>query len=85
MKETAVEVVDDTLYDNQGVLRTAIVVLDPARPGKRKILVNRARWRDELAGSLDLWGFINVRIRSVFHEYLWVIGVDDTNYHVSDL
>lgn len=48
-------------------------------PNKRLIKLNRTRWRD-LRKSTET----KIRLRLVLHEYLWISGVDDTNYTHSD-
>lgn len=44
-------------------------------PDKRLIKVNRSRW-SELRRSTET----KARLRLVLHEYLWISGVDDTNF-----
>ncbi|MEK2645059.1 hypothetical protein [Bdellovibrio sp. BCCA] len=44
-------------------------------PTKRLIKVNRSRWTD-LRRSTET----KARLRLVLHEYLWISGVDDTNF-----
>lgn len=44
-------------------------------PTKRLIKVNRSRWT-ELRRSTET----KARLRLVLHEYLWISGVDDTNF-----
>lgn len=44
-------------------------------PTKRLIKVNRTRWMD-LRRSTET----KARLRLVLHEYLWISGVDDTNF-----
>jgi len=48
-------------------------------PDKRVIKMNRSRWR-ELRRSTET----RARLRLVLHEYLWISGVDDTNYTLSE-
>ncbi len=44
-------------------------------PSKRLIKVNRSRWMD-LRRSTET----KARLRLVLHEYLWISGIDDTNF-----
>lgn len=48
-------------------------------PIKRLIKVNRSRW-NELRRSTET----KARLRLVLHEYLWISGVDDTNFTHSE-
>jgi hypothetical protein len=48
-------------------------------PTKRLIKLNRSRWR-ELRRPTET----QARLRLVLHEYLWISGVDDTNYELSE-
>jgi hypothetical protein len=48
-------------------------------PTKSLIKVNRSRWRD-LRRSTET----KTRLRVVLHEYLWISGVDDTNFKHSE-
>lgn len=44
-------------------------------PAKRLIKVNRSRWTDLRRSTAT-----KARLRLVLHEYLWISGVDDTNF-----
>jgi hypothetical protein len=48
-------------------------------PKKRLIKVNRQRWKD-----LRRPQETKTRLRLVLHEYLWISGIDDTNYVQSE-
>ncbi|MBC7370723.1 MAG: hypothetical protein H7326_04105 [Bdellovibrionaceae bacterium] len=48
-------------------------------PNENLIKVNRSRWR-ELRRSTET----KARLRLVLHEYMWISGVDDTNFHESE-
>jgi len=48
-------------------------------PTERLIKLNRSRWR-ELRRSTET----KARLRLVLHEYLWISGVDDTNFKESE-
>lgn len=48
-------------------------------PNKRLIKMNRSRWR-ELRRPTET----QARLRLVLHEYLWITGIDDTNYAQSE-
>lgn len=74
--DTAVESSDVPISDRFGRRVDARVVDDPANPGKKLIQLDRERWLQYLASRESIY-------RLVFHEYLWVIGVDDTNYRIS--
>lgn len=74
--ETGVESSDVPISDVFGRRVDARVVNDPANPGKKLIQLDRERWLQYLASRENIY-------RLVFHEYLWVIGIDDTNYRIS--
>ncbi|MGZ3805353.1 MAG: hypothetical protein ACXVB4_14150 [Pseudobdellovibrionaceae bacterium] len=67
----ATEVVSEDHVDLDGHERDAVNYY----PSKRLIKVNRSRWSD-LRRSTET----KARLRLVLHEYLWISGVDDTNF-----
>ncbi len=85
LKESPLEEVDmDVLW--QILLSTTIITKDSLTlrgvevdainiPQAETIYVSRSRWLDIQDDSKKLY--------LVFHEYLWMIGIDDTNYQVS--
>jgi hypothetical protein len=74
--EAGVESSDAPIMDHFGRRVDARVIDDPANPGKKLIQLDRERWLQYLASRENIY-------RLVFHEYLWVIGLDDTNYRIS--
>ncbi len=76
LDETRVVLVLDELKDRYGISVVALTTDDPQRPGMKWIRLNEPRWRDLLQRGEGINQF-------VFHEYLWAIGKDDTNYVIS--
>jgi hypothetical protein len=72
---TATEVVSEEHVMLDGYERDAVNFY----PTKRLIKVNRSRWTD-LRRSTET----KARLRLVLHEYLWISGVDDTNFTTSE-
>lgn len=76
LNTTTVETVETQLYDCHGVAVDAHVLPCPGQTGTPYIQLYRPNWEDYDSRQANVYSL-------VFHEYLWVIGVDDTNYVVS--
>ena len=76
--DTRVELTDALLTDRFGSRVIGLVTIDPKRPGKMMIHVNRTGY---LSGGAPGGQNLN---QFVFHEYLWVLGKNDLNYRISD-
>ncbi len=76
INNTPVHSVSNILYDASGVEKDALTVDDAFSPTGKSIHLNQIRWEKILTTSASAH-------RLVFHEYLWSIGVDDTNYLIS--
>ncbi len=73
---TAIDVTSTILRNSIGE-RALIVVPDPKRPAERMIRANIMRWVLERNSGVNL-------VQTVFHEYLRVIGKDDSQNRYSD-
>jgi hypothetical protein len=70
-RDTNLRVVEEDLFNGQGIRRTAI-----NQPLAKKILVDRRLWqpiRDQAAVSVPL----------IFHEYLGILGIEIEEYKIS--
>ena len=76
LKVTRVEALDEQLYDHLGAPVDARTIDDPKMPGQKMVQLNNQAWKDILDSRQGVY-------KLVFHEYLWVIGLDDTNYVIS--
>lgn len=74
--DTRVEVLEEQLFDRFGTPVDARTIDDPRRAGRKMIQLNGPKWKEILDSLQGVY-------RLVFHEYLWVIGLDDTNYVIS--
>lgn len=72
-------VLDATVISEERVYLNMVEVDAANYPAQRLIKVNRARW-NELRRSTET----RARWRVVLHEYLWLSGVDDTDFLLSD-
>jgi len=73
---TRIVVVDHELTDSNAAPVMALTSEDPINSNKRWVRLNVGRWKEALKSPLNL-------NQTVFHEYLWVLGKDDTNYGIS--
>lgn len=76
LRVTAVEFVDEQLFDNEQKRVGAVTEPNPDEPALKRIRVNRQDWIEGKRGNPDL-------LRLVLHEYLRVIGKFDDNYVLS--
>lgn len=74
--ETRIELVTSLPEDPKGGIVTALTEDDPKTPGRKVIRLLKEAWQKALADKV-------VVNRFVFHEYLRVIGKEDSNYEVS--
>ncbi len=72
-------VLDATVVSEERVYLNMVEVDAANYPSQRLIKINRARW-NELRRSTET----RARWRVVLHEYLWLSGVDDTGFLLSD-
>jgi hypothetical protein len=72
-------VLDATVVSEDRVYLNLVEVDAANYPSQRLIKVNRMRW-NELRRSTET----RARWRVVLHEYLWLSGVDDTDFLLSD-
>lgn len=77
LKRTRVDPVEGPLMDSVGDVVDARVLDDPLIPGQKLIQLDSQRWEEALSHGEDVY-------KLVFHEYLWVIGLDDQNYRISN-
>ena len=76
LAKTRVEVLNEQLRDSLGAIVDARTIDDPNLPGQKMIQLNESAWDEILKNHTGVY-------RLIFHEYLWVLGFDDTNYKIS--
>ena len=76
IERTPVTSVSTSLIDQYGFEVDALTVSDIESPTGKLIQLNRARWETLLFHDAAVY-------QLAFHEYLWVIGADDSNYCIS--
>lgn len=76
IEETRIDVTNQILVEAEGLTVDARVIRDPMYPNKKMIQLYRPTWSDYLEN-------ITKSYRLIFHEYLWVIGVDDHQNRIS--
>lgn len=76
LPNTPVESTDEPLYDHNHIQVDARTIDNPNGLGKM-IQLYRPRWTDYHIRQSNVY-------KLVFHEYLWVLGLDDTNYRISN-
>ncbi len=74
---TRIDPVAGPIKDTAGDAIEARNMDDPLYPGRKVIELDRDIWERHFASDADVF-------RLVFHEYLWVIGLDDANYRISN-
>jgi len=73
---TRVEVLDQPLHDSLGDPVDAVTTDDPENLGYKLIELNQTSWQAILVNNAEVY-------RLIFHEYLWAMGLDDTNFRIS--
>lgn len=77
LRSTRVEPVVGPLLASPGAIVNARNLEDPLFPGQKLIQLDQKIWETFFSRGDD----VN---RLVLHEYLWVIGIDDQNYQISN-
>jgi hypothetical protein len=77
LKSTRIELIDKPINDPEGGAVTSIVIDDPLHTGQKCIQINKQ-------SLISIFGSDKVDTnRYIFHEYLRVIGVEDSRYQIS--
>lgn len=76
IEDTRIDVTNQVLVEAGGLTVDARVIQDPVFPHKQMIQLYRPSWTRFLQNMTQSY-------RLIFHEYLWVIGIDDHQNRVS--